>query len=124
MLFIDFYLDTDNECHHFALIYYNSTATLLSTYGGVPTITIIDWPNPINTLTKILQFDNQAYTDAFNINHEVEPYTAIALSVNIKPLYLPTFDDIHDILADIETISIYDFHQILAKDNEMLQKQF
>lgn len=115
--------DSDVECHYFSLIYFtNSTPLVFSTYGGIPVFSVLQWADPVATLTKILQCDKQAYSDAFNIDHLVPQYHQISLGCNIKPMYIPTFDDIYNIIDDIEKIVLStDYQQLLADDKRQLE---
>ena len=114
-----FNFDTDIECHYFSLIYFTNTIPLIfTTYGGIPIFSVLQWSNPIDILTKILQGDRHTYSNAFNIDHLVPQYKQIRLVCNIKPMYIPTFDvyrDIYSIIDDIERVVLsIDYQQIFS----------
>lgn len=117
-----FYLDTNIEGHYFTLVFNPTTPLLFSTYGGIPSFTVINWSDPIAILVKILQLDRHSYSNAFNIDHLVPEYKHIKLFCNIKPMYIPNFKDIFTILNDIENIVLStNYQQLLLQDQEQLQ---
>lgn len=118
------YLETDIECHHFALIYPKSgPAMIWNTYGGIPIFSIIYWGDPISTLTRLFNLNLQVYQDAFKIDVKLEPYKKIKIWVDVQKFTYPTTSDISQVLDEIqEVMETAKFQELLENNRKQVKK--